>query len=109
MISLAAGAGRPRVVSAWSSTLLAAQDPSVQQHILRQVPGCPSASVKDHIFIERVVETGADQPGGDIAEQQSPGPAAGRHGKQQEQAVVQHKTEQRAGCKFTDRPASGYE
>ena len=65
--------------------------------------------MKDHIFVERVIEAGADQAGGDIAEQEPPGPVPGCCGEQQEQAIIQRKTEQGAGCEFTGCRASGNE
>ena len=94
VISLASGAGRPRAVNAGG------QNPGGQQDILGQVLGGPSAPVKDQVFVERVVETGADQPGGDVAAHKSLGQGAGAPCKQQKQQVVQQKAGQRAGCEF---------
>lgn len=93
MISLASGAARPRAVSTCKSAV-GQKDPGGKQQILGQIPGCLSAAAEHHVFIERVIEAGTDQPGGDVAEQHAPGPGAGRRREEQEQAVIQRKAEQ---------------
>lgn len=100
VISLASGAARPRAGQSVKQDAVGGQNPGGQQDILGQVLGDLSAPVKDQIFVERVVEAGADQPGGDVAAHKPPGQGAGAPCKQQEQQVVQQKAGQRTGCEF---------